>query len=199
MRNAWWVIPICLGLTRSVPNPAIAWINTRLASGRAKKKTSVPYCRRRRRRSQELMSHLNAHRVSPVAIKPAINENGRNRRNGGTFPGIISAFSVFAVAMTTNRYKMMRRRFWLGDGCRWVDLTTELHCAKLQSIPSGNLCGFAQANHDRRYAVRVPTDHLLLITAYFACGSMVLFSFFTKKMRSSALPEAISPAKRGIA
>ncbi len=38
------------------------------------------------------------------AIKPAINGNGRNGHNGGTFPLIISAFSVFSVAMTTYRY-----------------------------------------------------------------------------------------------
>ncbi len=36
------------------------------------------------------------------AITPAINRNGRNERNGGTFPCIIF---VCSVAMTTNRYE----------------------------------------------------------------------------------------------
>ncbi len=39
------------------------------------------------------------------AGKPAINGNGRDGRNGGTFPFIISASSVCSVAMTTNRYQ----------------------------------------------------------------------------------------------
>jgi hypothetical protein len=39
------------------------------------------------------------------ASKTAINENGYNQRNGGTFPCIISASSVFSVAMITNRYQ----------------------------------------------------------------------------------------------
>jgi len=38
------------------------------------------------------------------AIKTAMNGNRRNGRNGSTFPFIISASSVFSVAMTTNRY-----------------------------------------------------------------------------------------------
>ncbi len=38
------------------------------------------------------------------AGKTAINENERNGRNGGTFLCIISACSVFSVAMITNRY-----------------------------------------------------------------------------------------------
>ncbi len=38
------------------------------------------------------------------AIKTAINGNGRNERNSGTFPFIISTSSVFSVTMITNRY-----------------------------------------------------------------------------------------------
>jgi hypothetical protein len=38
------------------------------------------------------------------AIKPAINGNGHNECNNGTFPFIISASSVFSVAIITNRY-----------------------------------------------------------------------------------------------
>jgi hypothetical protein len=58
------------------------------------------------------------------------------RAQGGTFPFIISASSVFSVAMITNR----------------------------------------------SYAVRVQTDRLCSITAYFACGSMVLFYLFPKNV-----------------
>jgi len=39
------------------------------------------------------------------AIKPAINWNGLNGRNGGIFLFIISASSVCSVAMTTDRYQ----------------------------------------------------------------------------------------------
>jgi hypothetical protein len=37
------------------------------------------------------------------AIKPAISRNGGNGRSGSTFPSLISAFSVFSVAMTTHQ------------------------------------------------------------------------------------------------
>ncbi len=40
------------------------------------------------------------------AITPAINGNGRNGRNGGTFPSTISASSVCSVAMITNWYEV---------------------------------------------------------------------------------------------
>ncbi len=43
------------------------------------------------------------------AIKTAMNGNRRNGHNGGTFPFIISAFSVCSVAMTTNRYEWCAR------------------------------------------------------------------------------------------
>jgi hypothetical protein len=44
------------------------------------------------------------------AIKTAINGNGCNERNSGMFPFIISAFSVFSVAMIANRYERRNNR-----------------------------------------------------------------------------------------
>jgi hypothetical protein len=43
--------------------------------------------------------HSSAH--TKCASNPAINGNGRSGRNGGTFPFIISVFSVCSVAMAT--------------------------------------------------------------------------------------------------
>jgi hypothetical protein len=45
---------------------------------------------------------------------PAINESGHNRRNGGIFPFIISASSVFSVVMITIGMKAARRQI---EGC----------------------------------------------------------------------------------
>jgi len=44
------------------------------------------------------------------AIKPAMNGNGRTGRNGSPFPFLISASSVFSVAMTTHRYQRLLDR-----------------------------------------------------------------------------------------
>jgi hypothetical protein len=49
------------------------------------------------------------YRSYQFAIKTEVNGNGRNGRNGSTFPFIISASSVFSVAMTTNRYQISSR------------------------------------------------------------------------------------------
>lgn len=42
-------------------------------------------------------------RFYQYAGKPAIGRNGHNGRSGGTFPWIIAASSVCAVAITTHR------------------------------------------------------------------------------------------------
>jgi hypothetical protein len=58
-------------------------------------------------------------RLYQVVIKSAINGNKGNRHSGSIFPFIISAFSVFSVAMITNQYYIPKQYL--------VDPTTQPH------------------------------------------------------------------------